>query len=227
MEGTWEESRIEVRRPLDDELRALADSARAAGRLREQTEAELLQLEAIGSRLAGGDVAGAAGLVRSSRPEVGKEYSTIVAWIENRLLASLLVGKAAQAFEGDVDFEVDPASRLRRLPPVLAEADAVSVVGNLLQNALDAVADAPSERRRVAILISEAGLRLRIRVRDWGPGLDGSADEILLSPGFSTKPGHPGVGLGIVRKLVQRAGGALSIERLPVGAAFEVTVPYA
>lgn len=209
---------------IDPQELRLASQAKLVGGLWKQARDHLAQLGAIQARLESGD-GGDIGRPLESGDGLGELYSAVAGRIEHRLLASLLVGEAQAAEERGLALELDPGSRLRRLPVAVEEAAAVSIVGNLVGNALDAVAAAPPERRRVSVLLSDAEGGMRVRVRDWGRGLAQVSHRELLSPGFTTKPGHSGVGLAIVRDLVETAGGRLTIERLDPGTAFEVDVP--
>ena len=208
----------------DEELR-LATCARQAGDLWSRRQDHLECLRAIGRRLNEGNRRAAVDLLERSEDVPGEVRSAIRSRVENRPVASLLLGKAGGAQRLGVRLELDPDTRLRRLPPGVDESAAVSIVGNLIQNAVDAVQDLPRQRRRVRVVLSDAGGGLRIRVRDWGRGLGDAKEEALLSPGFSTKQGHSGVGLAIVDELAAAAGGTLTIERPPIGTVFDVMIP--
>ena len=110
-------------------------------------------------------------------------------------VGALLLGKAAQARERGVDWtaEIDPAAPRSALSPV----DAVSVVGNLIDNALDAAA-AGSEPRWVRVVFAPApGGALAISVSDSGAGVPPELRERIFEHGFSTKPaGAEGRGVG-------------------------------
>ncbi len=204
----------------------LATCARHAAGLWSEEQDHFANLTAIEALLGSGDSDAALRLLGQDS-ELGDFYSAVATRIESRLVAGLLVGKTDIARQSGVEFGIDPRSRLRHLPIQLNESGAVSIVGNLVQNAFDAVAGVPRERRRVKLLVSDVGKRLVVRVRDWGSGLGSATDEMLLSRGFSTKPGHSGVGLSLVRELAESAGGSLTIERFDVGAALAVAIPDA
>jgi signal transduction histidine kinase len=101
------------------------------------------------------------------------------------------------------------------------------VIVNLLMNAIDAVADQPTERRRIAIrsAVPVKG-SVQISVRDSGPGLPASADGKLFEPFVTTKANGMGIGLTIARTVVEAHGGTIEAHNNPdVGAAFVVTLP--
>ncbi|KAF2414605.1 ATPase [Microbacterium sp. B35-04] len=139
-------------------------------------------------------------------------------------VGALLLGKAAQAREHGVQWsaEIDPAAPRSVLSPV----DAVSVVGNLIDNALDA-ATADEPPRWVRVALEPAGPdALRIVVSDSGSGIPDELLERVFEHGFSTKPAGAdgrGVGLSLVRSIVRDAGGGISIASAPT--TFTVLLP--
>jgi two-component system CitB family sensor kinase len=139
-------------------------------------------------------------------------------------VGALLLGKAAQAREHGVQWsaEIDPAAPRSVLSPV----DAVSVVGNLIDNALDA-ATAGEPPRWVRVALEPAGPDvLRIVVSDSGSGIPDELLERVFEHGFSTKPAGAdgrGVGLSLVRSIVRDAGGVVSIAFAPT--TFTVLLP--
>ena len=104
--------------------------------------------------------------------------------------------------------------------------DLVAILGNLLDNAIDAAAEAPAPRL-VELTVETTGAALEITVEDSGPGIDPAAVEDIFRHGFSTKAPGPfgrGLGLALVRQAVQRLGGTMTITS-PAGALFRVTLP--
>jgi sensor histidine kinase regulating citrate/malate metabolism len=206
---------------------SLAAQAALVTSLCDQRRHQMARLRSISSSLDGNDTTVVLRLAAGFEQDFAGSYPAVARRIEFRRIASLLSGKAAIAHQSGIRLTLDPAISLRRLPAALTETQAVSLVGNLLDNAFDAVARMRGPRRRVDLLLNDTGDRLQVRVRDWGPGLTGIAERQLLSPGFTTKPGHYGVGLAVVRALAEGAGGSLRIERPAAGTAFEVVIPYA
>jgi signal transduction histidine kinase len=67
-----------------------------------------------------------------------------------------------------------------------------------------------------------------VRVRDWGRGIPAQDAPSIFQPGFSTKNGHVGVGLALVRGIVHRACGELELEAgIEPGASVVVRIPAA
>ncbi|TFD13576.1 sensor histidine kinase [Cryobacterium sp. TMT1-21] len=145
--------------------------------------------------------------------------------VDEPVLSALLMGKFAQASELGVLLTVEAAGSLS--DSGLSGQDLVTVVGNLVDNALDAAAggDAP---RTVHLTVRATADAVAIEVADSGPGVAPEAVTDILQRGYSTKePGAYGRGLGLalVRQTVKRLGGDLTITRR-VGAVFTVTLPH-
>ena len=144
--------------------------------------------------------------------------------IDEPFITALLVGKAAQANERGIELAiaVDGQIETSHLDP----GALVTIIGNLLDNALDAAAD--SRDRRVSLTLERSGNDVMITVRDSGPGLSATgADAFTL--GFSTKEptsggAGRGLGLALVRQAVQRLGGSLTVAN-DDGARFTVLLP--
>jgi signal transduction histidine kinase len=100
----------------------------------------------------------------------------------------------------------------------------VQVLTNLLQNALDAVKSEPEPR--VVVELGSLDDRVRLSVRDNGPGVSPEVARRLFEPYLTTKPEGTGLGLAIVERIVVEHGGEIALERAPEGgAAFVVTLP--
>jgi signal transduction histidine kinase len=99
------------------------------------------------------------------------------------------------------------------------------VLTNLVQNAIEAVADGTG---RVNVAGTVEGDELVLRVKDNGPGIPSDVQARLFTPFFTTKPAGRGMGLGltIVRRVVQGLGGTLQVQSAAgAGAEFVVRVP--
>ncbi|MFI8214213.1 ATP-binding protein [Streptomyces sp. NPDC085932] len=148
--------------------------------------------------------------------------------VEDPLLAALLVGKATVAAERGVALGVSDRTRL---PDRLVDPQGlVTVVGNLVDNALDAAAGTP--HARVEVELRSEGRTVTLRVRDTGPGIPPENRELIFTEGWSTKkpPAHRerGIGLSLVRRLAERQGGSATVgEAHGGGAEFTVVLPEA
>jgi sensor histidine kinase regulating citrate/malate metabolism len=146
--------------------------------------------------------------------------------VADPVVAALLLGKTAQAAERGVDLAIDAGTRVT--DPFVRSADMVTLVGNLVDNALDAVAESSRRRVEVAVVCDESGLT--VDVRDSGPGLPSGVGDQIFERGWSTKRGDTalgrGLGLALVGQTARRYGGDVSAgESSMGGAAFHVWIP--
>jgi sensor histidine kinase regulating citrate/malate metabolism len=150
---------------------------------------------------------------------------SVGAHVADPAVAALIIAKSSQAAERGVDLVVAEATSLPRLDERLA-TDVNTVVGNLLDNAMDAAAG--SSDPRVAIeLVEEDGV-VTVTVRDSGPGVDSALGDRVFRHGFTTKPSGPndrrGIGLALVRVVCRKRGGDVTV-RNDGGAVFVATLP--
>ncbi len=141
-------------------------------------------------------------------------------------VGALLLGKASQAKERGVEWSADIAPDAPR--SVLAPMDSIAVLGNLIDNALDAAAAAPVRWLRVVLRSASNGGGLVLEVSDSGAGVPAAVREQIFQHGFSTKPAGAegrGVELALVRSIVNEAGGTVEILDEPT--TFRVTLPGA
>ena len=108
----------------------------------------------------------------------------IVSSIEEPVLGALIMGKAAEAHERGVELILNTSGSTAVTG--LAVQDLVAILGNLLDNAIDAAAEAPAPRL-VELTVETTGSALEITVEDSGPGIDPAAVEDVFRHGFSTK----------------------------------------
>ncbi|GHF24128.1 histidine kinase [Streptomyces mashuensis] len=148
--------------------------------------------------------------------------------VREPLVAALLVGKGAVAAERGVALRVGPATRLP--DGVVDPTDLVTVLGNLVDNALDAAR--PGPEAFVEVEVRAVGTAVVMSVADNGPGVPEQARELVFTDGWTTKEATAhrprGLGLSLVRRLAERYGGSARVtEREGGGAVFTVELPDA
>jgi GAF domain-containing protein/anti-sigma regulatory factor (Ser/Thr protein kinase) len=216
---------IQTAHLLDDSRRQVNGLSLMVRSLRAQTHEHSNRLHAIYGMLALGETVEARRLVASVEEGYHSLYGNVTARIENATLAGFLVAEAAIARESGIDLFLDRRSRLQDLPHQLSDLDAITVVGNLVHNAVEAVAAMPRRRRRVSVRIIEQPGKTSFRVRDWGPGVAPEDVEEMFKRDCSTKPGHSGIGLTLVGNVARRCRGAIDVEH-PRGGGLSVTVAF-
>jgi two-component system CitB family sensor kinase len=143
--------------------------------------------------------------ISSSRSEFSR---AVTAAVRDPSIAALLIAKASQAAELGVDLRIAPDSAL----PVLSDGlstDVATVVGNLVDNAMDAAATAPQCWVEVGLGLVDGDVD--VIVRDSGPGVPLGMEREIFRRGVSTKddagPGERGIGLSLVHLVCTRRGG--------------------
>lgn len=137
-------------------------------------------------------------------------------------VAALLAVKVVQARERGIAVDV----RAQRDIPQEMVGDAVTILGNLIDNALDA--SAMGDRIVIEVAASADG-GLRFTVEDSGPGVPPALRDDVFLEGVSTKDEgarRRGIGLALVRRIAMRRGGEARIDRSSLGGArFTVVLP--
>lgn len=147
--------------------------------------------------------------------------------INNTTITALLVGKASEADEKQINFAINQDSNLYYLPTSFDENAMVVILGNLIDNAFDAVANLNTERKKVEVCIQQDEKNILIQIKDWGYGIDAGIREKIFQEGFSTKD-KPGRGLGLmnVKKRVETFGGKIQLLSNENGTSFSVFIPF-
>jgi two-component system CitB family sensor kinase len=133
--------------------------------------------------------------------------------IERAEIAAMLLAKTTIAAERGVLLTLSDDSRLA--DDGLDTNTVLTVVGNLIDNAIDAAAIGPRPAE-VQVRLSSGESTLTIEVTDTGPGIPEPLTGEIFNDGFSTKGGdqdrHRGIGLALVHRLVHRAGGTIDVD---------------
>ena len=148
----------------------------------------------------------------------------VVSAVSEPVLAALLLGKAAEANERGAELVITEDTEIEDavLLGALAPRDVVTILGNLIDNALDAAIEG-GEAPKVFVTARATGGELELRVEDTGRGL--AAGEVAFERGWSTKAPDRGLGLALVRQAVRRGGGTIEVGRGERGAVFTVRLP--
>lgn len=141
----------------------------------------------------------------------------IAARIEDLTVAALVLAKSVQAAERGVEFSLSELSALPAGSPHDLRDDLLLVIGNLVDNAMDAA----GVDGAVELMVRQHGEvtegLVEVRVIDSGPGLDPGIAEEIFSIGRSTKDsaGRRGLGLALVHQACRRRGGSVTVEQDP------------
>ncbi|MFJ3381531.1 ATP-binding protein [Curtobacterium sp. NPDC090217] len=146
--------------------------------------------------------------------------------VQPEVLSAVLRGKRAQAHERGVLLTADTTGL--RTAVQGSAGDVMTVLGNLVDNAVDAAAErrAGSGKGRVSVAVTSDDDAVRLVVRDDGTGI--TDIEVASEHGWSTKASGPegrGIGLGLVRSALDRIGAHMTVTTGPAGSAFVVEFP--
>ena len=140
-------------------------------------------------------------------------------------IVGLLLGKAAEASERGIEFVISPETWLGDTPEKVQAL--TTIIGNLVDNAFDAVATGPAPRH-VELEVVEEPTHVTVTVADNGPGVAPGTEELIFQDGYSTKPvsdgRRGGLGLALIHRLVVRLHGSIEVSAGP-GAVFTVQLP--
>ncbi|GKV69222.1 sensor histidine kinase [Sporosarcina sp. NCCP-2716] len=142
-------------------------------------------------------------------------------------VSGLLIGKLHQASELRIAVNVQPGSQLTSELTGRTRQALLTAIGNLLDNAFDAVYDERAADKAISLFYTDAGRDILFEVDDAGPGLADSVAENLFEEGVSTKGENGrGFGLAITKQELEAAGGGLLLEEGELGGAcFVVLIP--
>lgn len=149
---------------------------------------------------------------------------TVTRRVHDTAVAALLMAKSSVAAERKVELRVSERTALERLRPQLA-ADLTTVVGNLVDNAIDAAAGSgtPLSPAWVEVEIQQDAASVEILVRDSGPGITPELAQEVFAHGYTTKAaagGERGIGLALTRLVCRRHGGEVAVVNTDEGSVF-------
>ncbi len=204
---------VRDRTELSEAMGELDSMTRFAEALRSQAHESANRMHTIVAMIELGRADDAAAMATTELELSQHLIDTMTEAVHEPALVALLLGKSAQASERGIAFTLTEDSQLDDAETaVLTPRDLVTVVGNLVDNALDAAADDPW----VEVSVSGGSSGVRIVVADSGPGMDPDTFAAARQRGFSTKSGGDdlgrGLGLALVAQVVAAHGGALRAE---------------
>lgn len=150
--------------------------------------------------------------------------------IPDPMIGGLLIGKYNHAQELKLSFEIDHESSFRDIPEQVDRNLLVTIIGNLIDNAMEAaLAREDQPDKQVKLFMTDLGKDLIIECEDNGIGIPEEAANAVFEKGYSTKQGeHRGIGLALVLHAVSKLNGYITFHRNPVGGTlFTVAIPKA
>jgi len=210
---------------LNQPLAAIMTNAQAAGRMLNTALPDVEEVRAIlqdivrDDRRASDVIDRLRQLLRKGELEMrGVSLSTAIREVVELLGSEAIIRNVAIA----LDFSREP---------IFVHGDRVQlqqVILNLLHNAMEAMADEDAPARGVCVTCTDDGETATVCVRDSGPGLRAGTEEAVFEPFYTTKSGGMGMGLSIVRSIVEAHGGSIrAANAAGGGAVVEFQLPLA
>jgi len=151
----------------------------------------------------------------------------LVEAVPDPVLAGCLLGKFNRAREMGLQLVIDSGSHMTEVPEKLPREHLVSIIGNLIENALEATLEHKGAGGEVNLSMTDLGNDLIFEVEDQGPGVSMEQEVKIFEKGFSSKDkeGH-GIGLHLVKSLLDKLGGTVTVEAgTNCGSRFIVYIP--
>lgn len=218
-----------LRDELDQVSRQLTRIQQYADTLRSQTHEYSNKLHTIAGLIQIGATDEALNLIGSEVSDHQALIQLLLESVPDPVIAGCLLGKYNRAREMGLRLEIDPDSRMSDLPATLPRDQLVSVLGNLIDNALDATRMTRGAGGRIQLSMTDLGQELIFEVEDQGPGIPEAERQRIFEKGVSTKEGEArGYGLHLVRQFLLHWGGSVTVEDVPSGGSrFTLYLPKA
>lgn len=132
--------------------------------------------------------------------------------VPDPIIAGFILGKVSLASELKIDFTIDRESSFKDIPSEIDRDLLVTIIGNLINNAFEAVRENEREEKRVSLFFTDLGKELIIEVEDNGKGMSPDVAELIFRNGFTTKSHqtNSGIGLGLVQEAIDGLGGYIT-----------------
>jgi len=148
--------------------------------------------------------------------------------IPDPIIAGFILGKVSLASELKIYLTIERDSSFRDLPEEISRDTLVTIIGNLVNNAFDAVRENGKVEKRVSLFLTDLGKDLIIEIEDNGKGINNSIGEKIFQNGFSTKnrQSNSGIGLSLVKEAIAGLGGYITFSSNEgEGTIFTVVIP--
>lgn len=132
--------------------------------------------------------------------------------VPDPIIAGFILGKVSLASEMKIDFTIDRESSFKDIPSEIDRDLLVTIIGNLINNAFEAVRENEREEKRVSLFVTDLGKELIIEVEDNGKGMSSNVTELIFRNGFTTKSHqtNSGIGLSLVQEAIDGLGGYIT-----------------
>ncbi|WP_059104453.1 ATP-binding protein [Shouchella shacheensis] len=213
------------RSELHELLIALSEFQQYSKDLRAQTHEYTNKLYAISGWLQLGSTDKALAFIHEEMSNQQQHHKIIFEQIEDPTIQGILLGKLSKASEKRIELVINEESALSYRWPAEYTANLVTIIGNVIDNAFEAVAH--QRDGQVDVFLTDIGADMVVEVTDNGAGISKAAMEQVFQRGFTTKPGEKrGVGLALVKEALDEVNGTVEIATHPQrGTVFSLFIP--
>ncbi|MBP1970729.1 CitB family two-component system sensor histidine kinase CitS [Virgibacillus natechei] len=210
---------------LNEMINTLSEVRKYSEDLRAQTHEYTNKLYVISGLLQLGYYKKAIELIQTESQLTGNQNKILIEQINDRTVQAILLGKIGKASEMKINFEIESSSYLGHLPEHLDIVKLITILGNLLDNAIEAVET--NEYKNVVFFATDLGGDIVFEIADNGVGISDDKVKQIFEQGFSTKDNeNRGYGLAIVKETVNELQGQIEVTNQPTGGAvFTVFIP--
>lgn len=206
-----------LRDELDQVSRQLTRIQQYADTLRSQTHEYSNKLHTIAGLIQIGANDEALNLIGNEVNDHQSLLHLLLEAVPDPVIAGCLLGKYNRAREMGLHLDIDPDSQMSDIPEKLPREQLVGVLGNLIDNALEATRQQTGPGGRVSLSMTDLGEELIFEVEDEGHGVPETVQSRIFERGVSTKGDDHGIGLYLVQQFLNRWGGSITVENLPDG----------
>ncbi|MEN2768578.1 sensor histidine kinase [Ornithinibacillus xuwenensis] len=210
---------------INEMITTLSEVRKYSEDLRAQTHEYTNKLYVLSGLLQLGHYKEAIELIQIESKSASTQNKILLEQIKDRTVQAILLGKIGKASEKKIDFQIDPNSYLEELPKHIDIAKLITIIGNLIDNAIESVE--ASEVKEVIFFGTDLGEDIVFEIADTGDGILDEDIKNIFELGYSTKSGSErGYGLAIVKDTIADLEGQIEVHNQPSGGAvFSVFIP--
>jgi sensor histidine kinase regulating citrate/malate metabolism len=146
---------------------------------------------------------------------ITKKQQELLSMVTNKIkdptIAALILGKFSRATELGIYLKVNEEANLLNTHKNIDSNDLVTIIGNLIENALESVSKCDKENKYVNVRIEESYDKIEIEVEDSGIGIKEENVSKMFERGYTTKPGSEGVGMALVKETIENLKGQIAV----------------
>ncbi|NKF06649.1 Spo0B domain-containing protein [Clostridium gasigenes] len=180
--------------------------------LRSNTHEFMNKLHVILGLIQIGKTEDAKSYIMNIREEQSEIVSLIIKKIKDPTIAALIIGKISRAKEMGIKLNLNPNSYFNMNDNLISRNSLVTIIGNLIENSIDSINEKDNDLKNISLLIYNDENSLLITIDDTGNGISSENLKRIYDKGFSTKGKNRGVGMYIIKNILDNYGGEIVIE---------------